>query len=86
MCRAGYFFMKSAMAAPEMQRTERHGCVDAQHAAGLGLQTRNRKIGFFQVGEDGDAALVVSLPVLGRAGAARRADEQLHPERLARDR
>ena len=66
----------------EMQRAERHGCVHAQHAAGLRLQTRNGKVGFFQVGEDGDAALVISLPVLGRTGAAGRADEQLHPEGL----
>src|SRR6476660_3117871 len=62
-----------------MQRAERHGCVHAQHAAGLRLQTRNGKVGFFQVGEDGDAALVISLPVLGRTGAAGRADKQLLP-------
>jgi hypothetical protein len=72
--------MKSAMAGPRCSRTERHRRVDAQHAARLGLQPRHRKIGFFQVGEDGDAALVIRLPVLGRAGAARGADEQLHPE------
>ena len=69
-------------AAAEMQRAERHRRVDAQQAARLRLQTRNGKVGFFEIGEDGEAALVIGLPVLGRAGAARRADEQLHPERL----
>ena len=78
--KGGVFLHQVRDGGPEVQRTERHRRVDAQHAARLGLQPRHRTIGFFQVGEDGDAALVIRLPVLGRAGAARGADEQLHPE------
>jgi hypothetical protein len=63
-----------------MQRPERHRRVDAQEAARLDLQAADEEIGLLKIGQYGEAALVVGLPILGRAGAARRAVEELHTE------
>ena len=68
--------------AAEVERAERHRRIDAQEPARLRLQPRHREVGLLEIGQYGDAALVIGLAVLGRAGAARGADEKLDAEFL----
>ena len=65
-----------------MQGTKRHGSVHSQQSPHFGLRSRRREIGFLQVGQDGKAALVIGLTVLGRGHAARGAGKKLHPKLL----
>ena len=78
--------MKSAMAGPRCSVPERHRRVDAQHAARLGLQPRHRTIGFFQVGEDGDAALVIRLARSRSGWCCAWCGRAIAPRGLVRDR
>jgi hypothetical protein len=68
--------------AAEMRRAERHRRIDPQQPARLRLQPRHRAVGLLKVRQDSDAALVIGLAVLGRAGAAGGAQQKLSAQLL----
>ena len=74
--------MKSATARPRWSVPNDIGALTRSRPRGSDLQARHREIGFLEIGQDGDAALVIGLPVLGRAGAAGGADQKLRAELL----
>ena len=64
----------------DVQAAERHRRAQAEHAARLGLELRDREPGVVDLGQDPLAALVIEPPGLGQAELARGAVEQAHAE------
>src|SRR4051812_14568869 len=48
----------------------------------LSLEPSDRKVSLLQAGQDFDTAFVISLPILGRAGATGRSNQKLRAEFL----